>query len=285
VSSTPTDDGHGDYGLDNNGEHGNESPELLNVPMKLQMEKAFAAEEPRRPQTKTATTVNLGPKRQISMDYFCRHKMDKARVHDVCFANRTMSPDEKADLLPKQLAILYEERRHMMDWVLGRLERRIWKYARGEKMYKKGETGPLVEQFRDVQLAWKLSGKDLMYNKIFHSFIGQFDMTPDYFNELSREYMDLPEVWWECDETKVVLGKNKRDLSLKTIVTAQRAKLIDRINNLGKKHNKSLTVTLPKMTRANKGRWARRLKGIPLPTLVRIESCAAILDMQKVSTQ
>jgi hypothetical protein len=82
-----------------------------------------------------------------------------------------------------------------------------------------------------------------------------------------------------------VLGKNKRDSSLKTIVTAQRAKLIDRINNSGKKHNKRLTVTLPATTRANKGIWAHRLKGIPLPPLVRIESCAAILDMQKVSTQ
>jgi hypothetical protein len=196
-----------------------------------------------------------------------------------------MSPDEKADLLPKQLAILYEERLHMMDWVLGRMERRICKYARGEKMYKKGETGPLMEQFRDIQLAWKLSGTDLMYNKLFHSFIGKFDMIPDYFNELSREYMDLPEVWWEYDETRFVLGKNKRDSSLKTIVTAQRANLTDRINNSGKKHNKRLTVTLPQTTSESKGRWARRLKGFPLPPLVRIESCAAILDMQKVSTQ
>jgi hypothetical protein len=174
VSSTPTDDGHGDYGLDNNGGHCNESPELLNVPMKLQMEKAFTAEELHLPQKKTATAMNLGPKRQIPMDYFCRRKMDEAHVHDVCFANRTMSPDKKADLLPKKLAILYEEQRHMMDWVLGRLEWRIWKYARGEKMYKEGETWPLVEQLRDIQLAWKLSGTDLMYNKLFHSFIGQF---------------------------------------------------------------------------------------------------------------
>jgi hypothetical protein len=52
VSFTPTDDGHGDYGLDNNGDHCNESPKLLHIPMKLQMEKAFSAEEPRRPQTK-----------------------------------------------------------------------------------------------------------------------------------------------------------------------------------------------------------------------------------------
>jgi hypothetical protein len=173
----------------------------------------------------------------------------------------------------------------MMDWVLGRLEWRIWKYTMGEKMYKKGETWPLVEQFRDIQLAWKLSDTDLMYNTLSHSFIGQFDTPPDYFNELSREYMDLPEVWWEYDETKVVLGKNKRDWSLKMIVTAQRAMLIDRINNSGKKHNKRLTVTFLQTTRANKGRWARRLKGIPMPPLVLIETCAAILDMQKVSTQ
>jgi hypothetical protein len=285
VPSTPTDDGHGDYRLDNNGDHSNKSPELLNVPMKLQMEKAFAAEEPRRPQTKTSTTMNLGPQRQIPMDYFCRHKMDESHVHDVCFANRTISPDEKAGLLPKQLGILYEERQHMMDWVLGRLERIIWKYARGEKMYKKGETGPLVEQFRDIQLAWKLSGTYLMYNKLFHSFIGQFDMTPDYFNELSREYMGLPEVWWEYDTTKVVLVKNKRDSSLKTIATAQRAKLVYRIKNSGKKHSKRLTITLTETTRANKGRWAHILKGIPLPPLVHIESCAAILNMQKVSPQ
>jgi hypothetical protein len=35
----------------------------------------------------------------------------------------------------------------MMDWVLVKLERRIWKYARGEKIYKEGETGALVERF------------------------------------------------------------------------------------------------------------------------------------------
>jgi hypothetical protein len=113
-------------------------------------------------------------------------------------------------------------------------------------MYKKGGTGPLVEQFRDIQLAWKLSGIDLMYNTLFHSFIGQFDMTPDYFNELSREYMDLPEVWREYDDTKVVLGKNKRDSSLKTTITAQRAKLIDRINNSGKNTTKDLPSCCPK---------------------------------------
>jgi hypothetical protein len=79
VSSTPTDYGHGDYGLDNNGDHDNESPELLHIPMKLQMEKAFAVEEPRRPQTKTATTMNLVPKRQIPMDYFCRHMLAPIR--------------------------------------------------------------------------------------------------------------------------------------------------------------------------------------------------------------
>jgi hypothetical protein len=113
-------------------------------------------------------------------------------------------------------------------------------------MYKKGEIGTLVEQFRDIQLAWKLSGTDLMYNKLFHFFIGLFDMTPDYFNELSCEYMDLPEVWWEYDETKVVLGKNKRDSSLKTIVTAQRAKLIDRISNSGKNTTEDLPSRCPK---------------------------------------
>jgi hypothetical protein len=90
VSSTPTDDGQGDYGLDNNRDNGNESPELLNVPMRLQMEKALAAEEPRRPQTKTATNMNLGPKRQIPMDYLCRHKMDEAHVTVQC--HRTKRP-------------------------------------------------------------------------------------------------------------------------------------------------------------------------------------------------
>jgi hypothetical protein len=104
-----------------------------------------------------------------------------------------------------------------------------------------------VEKFRDIQLAWKLSGTYLMYDKLFPSFIGKFDMTPDYFHELSHEYMDLPEVWWEYDETKVVLGKNKRDPSLKTIVTAQRDKLIDRINNSGKKNTtKDLPSHFPK---------------------------------------
>jgi hypothetical protein len=121
------------------------------------------------------------------MNYFCHGKMTDAQVHDVCFSNQTMTPNEKADLLPQNLAILYDERHRMMEWVSDKLERRIWIYARGKKIYKRGETGPLVEQFRDIQLAWKLSGTDAMYNKLFHAFISQFDMTPHYFYELSRE--------------------------------------------------------------------------------------------------
>jgi hypothetical protein len=140
----------------------------------------------------------------------------------------------------------------MMDWVLVKLERRIWKYARGENIYKEGEIGALVERFQDIQLAWKMSGMDGMYNQLFHALIGQFDLSPHYFFELSQKYMDLPDVWLEFDETKPVLGQNKRDSSLKTIVTAQRAKLIDRLNHSGKHHNKRITVTLPKHVRENR---------------------------------
>jgi hypothetical protein len=50
-----------------------------------------------------------------------------------------------------------------MEWVSDKLKRRIWIVS---------------------------SGTDSMYNKLFHAFIGQFDMTPHYFYELSREYMD-----------------------------------------------------------------------------------------------
>jgi hypothetical protein len=61
--------------------------------------------------------------------------------------------------------------------------------------------------------------------------------------------MDLPDVWLEFDEIDLVLGQNKRDSSLKTIGTVQRAKLIDRLSHSGKHHNKRLTATLPKNQR------------------------------------
>jgi hypothetical protein len=125
-----------------------------------------------------------------------------------------------------------------------------------------------------------------MYNKLFHAFSGQFGMTPHYFYELSREYMDLPAVWWEYNETKLVsVGNNKRDSTLEKLVTTERVKLIDRMNHYGAIHNKRLTVTLPKSIRGNKGKWARRLNGIPLPPLVRIETIAAGVAAQKVSAK
>jgi hypothetical protein len=96
--------------------------------------------------------------------------------------------------------------------------------------------------------------------------------------------MDLPDVWLEFDGTKLVLGQNKRDSSLKTIVTAQRAKLIDRLNHSGKHHNKRLTVTLPKHVRENRTKWSRRMKGLSLSPLVRLHSNAAVLAAQKVSS-
>jgi hypothetical protein len=228
------------------------------VPLLVQMQKALAAEEPResRESRRTPGTVleTLVEKKKIPMNYFCRGKMTEEHIHEACFSNRTMSPSEKAHLIPQYLRILYKERRRMMEWVSDKLKRRIRIYARGKKIYKRGETGSLVEQFRDIQVAWKSSGTDSMYNKLFHAFIGQFDMTPHYFYELSREYMDLPDVWWEYDETKLVsVGNSKRDSSLKTVVTTERTKLIDRMNQYGAIHNKRLTVTLPKSIRENKG--------------------------------
>jgi hypothetical protein len=112
----------------------------------------------------------LGEKKKIPMNYFCRGKMTEAHVQNVCFSNRNISPSEKAHLLPRYLRILYEERRKMMEWVSDKLKRRIWIYARGEKIYKRGETGSLVEQFRDMQVAWKSSGTDSMYNTLFHAY-------------------------------------------------------------------------------------------------------------------
>jgi hypothetical protein len=90
-------------------------------------------------------------------------------------------------------------------------------------------------------------------------------------------------MWLEFDETKLVLGQNKWDLSLKIIVTAQRAKLIDRLNHSGKHHNKRLTVTLVKHVRENMTKWSRRMKGFPLPPLVRLHSNTAVLAAQQVS--
>jgi hypothetical protein len=117
----------------------------------------LAAEKPRESQEshEPLGTVleTLGDKKKFQMNYFCCGKMTEAHVHDVCFSNRSMTPNERASLLPRHLAILYDDQRRMMEWVSDRLERRIWIYARVEKIYKFGETGPLVEQFRDIQLA------------------------------------------------------------------------------------------------------------------------------------
>jgi hypothetical protein len=59
--------------------------------------------------------------------------------------------------------------------------------------------------------------------------------------------MNLPDAWWEYDETKLVsVGNNKKDSSLITVVTAE-AKWIDKkMNHYGAIHNKILTATLPK---------------------------------------
>jgi hypothetical protein len=57
------------------------------------------------------------------------------------------------------------------------------------------------------------------------------------------------------------------------------------MNHYGTIHNKRLTVTLPTSFRENKGKWARRLKGIPLPPLVRIETIAAGVAVQRVSAK
>jgi hypothetical protein len=133
-------------------------PWIVLVSLSVQLQKALAADDV----PVEVATKGVGEKRKIPMNYFCHGKMMTSHAHDVCFSNRTMSPEEKERLLPKEVTRLYDERRHMMDWVVVKLERRIWKYARGEKIYKEGETGALVERFQDIQLAWKMSGTDRM---------------------------------------------------------------------------------------------------------------------------
>jgi hypothetical protein len=142
------------------------SPPILQVPLSVQMQTSLTAEEPReslesREQPGTVL-MTLGDKKKIPMNYFCGRKKIEAHFHDVFFSNRTMMPNEKAKLLPRHLRILYEKQQRMMEWVSDKLERRIWIYARGEKIYKRGETGPLVVQFRDIQVAWNLRGTDVM---------------------------------------------------------------------------------------------------------------------------
>jgi hypothetical protein len=49
-----------------------------------------------------------------------------------------MTTNKKVELLPRQVAIMYDEQSKLMEWVLENLERRIWMCTRGEKIYKKG---------------------------------------------------------------------------------------------------------------------------------------------------
>jgi hypothetical protein len=94
--------------------------------------------------------------------------------------------------------------------------------------------------------------------------------------------MDLPNFWWDFDENICVRGQNKRDSSIKKIITSQRAKLIDRVNNAEKKHNKMLIVTRRVAIRAMDGKCSRRVKGIPLPPLLKQNICAVEEATQKV---
>jgi hypothetical protein len=260
-----------------------ETPCFYDVPQSVQLAKALAADERDKDKENLVDArQSLGAKRKIPMNYFVRGRMTEEHAHEVYYSNRTMTAAEKNILLPEAVRTLYEERRRLMDWALMRLERRIKVYARGEKIYKIGGNGALVERFKDIILTWKEDGSDTLYNKLFHAFIGQFDMCPQYFYELSREYMDLPNVWWEFDENICVRGQNKRDSSIKTIITAHRAKLIDRVNNAGKNHNKMLTVTRRAAIRERDGKWSRRVKGIPLPPLLKKNVSAVEESIQKV---
>jgi hypothetical protein len=82
-----------------------------------------------------------------------------------------------------------------------------------------------------------------------------------------------------------VRGQNKRDSSINTIITAQRAKLIDRVNNAEKKHNKMITVMRCAAIRERDGKWSRRFKGIPLSPLLKQNVSAVEASTQKVRTK
>jgi hypothetical protein len=88
-------------------------PWIVPVSLSVQLQKVLAAEDV----PVEVATKGVGEKRKIPMNYFCRGKITTQHAHDVCFLNRMMSPEEKERLLPKEVTRLYDERRHMMDWV------------------------------------------------------------------------------------------------------------------------------------------------------------------------
>jgi hypothetical protein len=54
------------------------------------------------------------------------------------------------------------------------------------KIYKVGENGALVEQFKDIILTWKEDGSETLYKKLFHAFIGKFDICPIIFTNFQE---------------------------------------------------------------------------------------------------
>jgi hypothetical protein len=114
----------------------------------FKLQKALAAED----MPVEVATKGVGEKRKIPMNYFCREKMTTSHAHGICFSNLKMSPEEKERLLLEEVTRPHNECHHIQDQVLVKLERRIWKYARDEKIYKEGETEALIARFQYIQL-------------------------------------------------------------------------------------------------------------------------------------
>jgi hypothetical protein len=77
------------------------------------------------------------------------------------------------------------------------------------------------------------------------------------------------------DRTKGILASKQKERH-----SAQ--SLIDRVNNAEKEHNKMLTVTRRATIRERDGKWSRRVKGIPLPPLIKQNVCAVEESTPKV---
>ena len=74
-------------------------------------------------------------------------------------------------------------------------------------------------------------------------------------------------------------------MSIKAIVTSQRAKLIAQVNPSGKINKKDLPQILLKIHPHKSRKIVKEYKIVPLPPLVQIEMNAAIVAAKKVSTK
>jgi hypothetical protein len=114
--------------------------------------------------------------KRLKRHHLLRDGMTEEHAWDVLYNGRTMSEEEKTELLPRGLQQLVAMKARLSEWILEKLKAKMVQKASLELMVKSETRNKPIERFEDMVTSLKNYASDENCKRAFHMATGQFEV-------------------------------------------------------------------------------------------------------------